>query len=260
MVCAMSWPLRTDTRKALAKLSEAVHVLLAQTKPPTLKGPKDHQWFKFPQETVYELILVKAVRVVSGLNAMTTLLYDGYTVEAAVVLRTIDDFIDEITYLIESIEREEMTSGQKAFVAAFFSATIQPLEEKLKDRPRPDRAKRKEIQASQGRYLDDSNPDRFRKFAKAIDGTLDGFVHGDYPHSMELFLGTAKGGHFLLEGTLGSHFVESMWTQHGFYVSRAFSVLGMVALKAGLPECVDELREARNAFEASPAYSADDDP
>src|SRR5207248_7419605 len=97
----MSLPLLTETRRALSKLEYGASEIARAAGKPELYGPTDRAWYRFPDEGLIQLIAVKAVRVVSGLNAAIRLLEHAHTVEVAVLLRTIDDFVDEITFLIE---------------------------------------------------------------------------------------------------------------------------------------------------------------
>jgi len=58
-------------------------------------------------------MVLKAVRVVSGLNAATVLLEAGYVVEIGVLFRTIDDYVDEILFIGEVVETRTATTPQR---------------------------------------------------------------------------------------------------------------------------------------------------
>ena len=179
------------------------------------------------------------------------LLESHHSVEAIVLLRTVDDFVDEVTFVLDAMGRDSATKPQAAFLKAFFEEDVRRPEQLLEERRGPDRAKKRQIQAAQGRYLDPSNPDRFRRVARAIDDTFSGYVHGAYPHSMELWVGDTYGnGHFTLRGTKGANHTESYWRQHAFYVSRALSVAGMVTMHCGRLDLKNAAKAARDRFEA----------
>jgi len=175
-----------------------------------------------------------------------------------VILRTIDDFTDEITFLIEGHQSGSPTRAQREFASAFFAESVESTEELLRDRPRPDRVKRKDIQAAQARYLNPSNPETPRRMAKAIDATWDGYVHGAYPHSMELFDPNLSGGSFRMSGTDGTGYPATYQNELAFYVSRALSLFGMVALHLGNVNLKEELTFGRDRFEASVEYPEDE--
>ncbi len=92
-----------EMRRALTKLEYGADRIARAAGAPALVGPDDGKSYRFPDEDILQVIAVKAVRIVSGLNATFRLIENGFAVEAAVVLRTVDDFIDEITFLIKGI-------------------------------------------------------------------------------------------------------------------------------------------------------------
>jgi len=254
-----AWPLRTATRHALDSLGECVDALCRLVPTPEFQGESERQWWRFPNEGPLELAIVKLARVTSGLNAIAVLLEKCYTVEAMALLRTVDDFVDEVTFVLEAVNRDSPTNPQAAFLKAFFEEVVPKLDELLKDQRGPDRVKKRQIRAAQGRYLDEANPDGVRRKTGAIDKTFNGYVHGSYPHSMELWRGDAHGnGEFMLQGTVGAPYAESYWRQHAHYVSRVLSVAGMVALHAGRQDISDRAKAARDRFEASPEYPGGD--
>jgi hypothetical protein len=248
-----------ETRRALSKLEYAAGEIARSAGRPELYGPVDRQWYRYPDEGLLPIIAVKAARVVSGLNAAFRLLEHGFSVEAAVIFRTVDDFIDEITFLVEGHQSGAPTRAHDAFEKHFYSETVDSTEELLEDRRRPDRVKRKNIQASQARYLGADNPDYSRRMVKAVDQGFDGYVHGAYPHSMELFDPNRAGGTFRFNGTDGTPYPASARKHLAFYVSRALSLFGMVALHLNREPLKEELVAARNRFESSSEYPSDSD-
>ena len=241
----------TETRRALTKLEYAAARIAKAAGTPTLFGDAERQWYRFTAQDNLQVIAVKGVRVVSALNATFRLLEFGFSVESAVVLRTVDDFVDEITLLLEGLQSGTPTRAQQEFRQHFFDESIASPEALLDDRRGPDRVKKKEIQAAQARYLDSKNPDKPRRMVGAIDRIFDGYVHGSYPSSMELFDPNRDGGTFRMSGTEGTPYPAAVRTHFAHYVSRALSVFGMIALQLGNETFKDELMTARDRFEAS---------
>ena len=241
----------TETRRALTKLQYGADRIAHAAGRPSLFGPTGLQWYRFPDETILQVAAVKAVRIVSGLNATFRLAEQGYSVEAAVVLRTVDDFVDEITFLLEGYQSGAPTRAHQDFLKHFFGETVESTEQMLVDGSRPDRVKKKSIQAGQARYLNPDDPDAPRKMVKAIDRGFDGYVHGAYPHSMELFDPNRASGTFRMEGVDGTPYQATILTHLALYVSRALSVFGMVALHIGEQALREELVGARKRFEES---------
>lgn len=106
------------------------------------------------------------------------------------------------------------------------------------------------------RYLDPTNPDNPRRLVKVIDGTLDGYVHGGYPHSMELFDPNDDSGRFQLRGQIGSRYSGSIVISLYLYMSRCMSVFAKVAMLIDDDELKSLLIDGRNRLEASDAYPA----
>lgn len=248
----MSLPLLTQTRKALARLGEAAQVIGHAAGDPQLYGPEGRRWWRYPEEGPLQVIAVKAARAVSGLNACIHIMHAGHFSEAAVLLRTVDDFLDEITFLIEAHQSAAPTSAQRAFITQFFTETVDPPDVMLQDRKQPDRTKRKDVRAAQGRYLLPTNPDKFRRVARAVDSMFDGYVHGAYPHSMELYDPNKRG--WTLEGATEAPYLASIQAHHAYYVSRALNIFADVCVRIDRRTLAEQLRDVRDRFEESGEY------
>lgn len=243
------------TLRALAYLEDASVLIGRIAGEPVLVGAPGSQWYRYPDEELTQIIAVKAARAVSGLNAAFSLIVLGFSVEAAVILRTVDDFLDEIAFLLEGHESGAPTADQKRFKDLFFAETIVPAEQ-MRERPdRADRVKKRSIRAAQGRLLQPENPDEVQKNASAIDHTFDGYVHGGYPHSMELYHPELK--QFMLRGTIGSRYLGAAQQHHAIYVVRAFNYCAAVLIRCNRKDVADSLVKARKEFEAGPDYPKD---
>ncbi|HEV7587819.1 MAG TPA: hypothetical protein VGO40_06780 [Longimicrobium sp.] len=247
-----SWPLLTDTRRAIDTLESGVQELAAAFDPPILTGKPGFEWWQYEHPSGELIVLLKAVRVVSGLNALLVLLEAGYTQEVGVLLRTVDDFVDEITFLLEAYDRDENTASQVKFVQDFFAEEI-PLSAGLRqEKTRTDRVKRRQIQAGQARYLQPDNPDRVRKIVNAIDGVYSGYIHGGYPHIMEMYHGGDRP--FEMRGMRKTVRISEYQKQIAAYVHRALAVLAVFAAIRGMESLHGRLKSAAKRFLDSPEY------
>jgi len=59
------------------------------------------QW-RYPGFTVEHMCLLRGIRIISAFNAIRALLMGGYVQEISILLRTIDDFQEDIVFLIEN--------------------------------------------------------------------------------------------------------------------------------------------------------------
>jgi hypothetical protein len=237
-------------RLALDSLESAAHLIVRDAGLPTLRGKPSLEWYQFPDSNVPQVAAVKAVRIVSGLNAVLTLHEQGFSVECSVLFRTIDDFIAEIAFLIDGDNADPFPQSQQDFVDQFFAASIDTQEEMLEDR-NPARVIRRKIIAAYARYLNSKDWSTTERTLKAVFRNLDGYVHGSYPHSMELFDPNLRGGEFRMKGRAPAPHVMSIEETLILYTSRSLSLFGMLALKIGNGVLRDELVEARNRLEST---------
>jgi hypothetical protein len=251
----MALPPMLHTLRALAHLEHAAIVIGRVAGEPELTGPPGQQWYRYPTEELAQIIAVKSARAVSALHATFVLIQAGFSVEISVLLRTVDDFLDEIGFLLEGHDSSTPTVAQTKFAELFFAETILPVEE-MQERPdRADRVKRKSIRAAQGRLLQPDNPDEVQKMASAIDHTFDGYVHGGYPHSMELYHPDLR--RFMLRGTYPSRYLEAAQKHHAIYIVRALNYLVVVLRKCDETELAERLLAFRKEYESGPDYPAD---
>ena len=62
--------------------------------------------FKYLSESLDAAILQKAARLVSGLNAALVLLENGFIQELGVIFRTLDEFFQDIIFLLSARSKE----------------------------------------------------------------------------------------------------------------------------------------------------------
>lgn len=214
--------------------------------------------FKYPTQSPAILIVLKAGRVVSALNALAGLLRIGHTVEMGVIFRTVDDFLAEIMFVEEAVRTGQPTADQQRFIEQFFAEETVSVEEMMaSDTPGPRRVERRAIQASEARVLgefSETGPGgRLRRIVKTIDDVYSKYVHGAYPTVMELYVGGDNEG-FRIRGTLGTPHIPTFRRELAHYTHRSLNVLASIAHGLGLEELTPRLLEARRNLEASDAY------
>ena len=244
---------KSATREALEDIELAVHSLSNATGKPRLAGERGREWWQFEKRSTDVVVVCKAVRVSSGLNAASALLDAGFVAEVGVLLRTVDDYVDEITFLTESVESGEESSAHKRFVEAFFAQRIMSRDELLEQENTEGYLPKKKIRASQARQLGADNPDYVRKVTSVIDNTLDAFVHGHYPTAMELYHGGVH--RFSLRGMPSTRNSSAMREQFAHYVYRALAVLGVYAALRGMAEVAESAKKAAKKYLSSGEYS-----
>jgi hypothetical protein len=239
--------------EALEDIELAVHSLSNAIGKPKLSGEQGQKWWQYDDHSIDAVILCKAVRVSSGLNAARILLEAGFVAEVGVILRTLDDFVDEITFLTEALESGEQPAAHKQFLEAFFAQRILSREEWLAQEKAEAYLPKKKIRASQARQLGKDDPDHVRKITSVIDRTLDAFVHGHYPTAMELYDGRVH--RFSLRGMPGTPNLSVMREHLLHYIYRALAVLGVYAAVRGLGEVAEGTKKAASKFMSGTGYS-----
>jgi hypothetical protein len=223
-------------------------------------GTKRRRW-RFTDGSPRILQVLKCARIASALRACVVLLASSQMIEMEVLFRTIDDFLADITFADEIIEKgiENATVDQRKWMEAYFIDNNRTTEEMLADSVDPTKRTfnlqwRQKVQASEARVFGGDDPHRVKKMVKTIDDAWSGAVHGDYTSVMTMYGGdTLDTAHFQTEGMPyrfagHRHFL-------GMLVHNALNQFSKVAHNLGLNEIAGHLLEVRHEFEKSPAYT-----
>lgn len=177
----------------------------------SLREPDMFRWntdrgFRYSDADIRHFCLLKAVRVVSALNAGLKLARGGYIQEIGVLLRTIAEFTTHIEFVIDPNDDEKHKAEVEKYLRAFFS-----------DGERFPGAEIVKAQVRQG-FVHESLGKTLDKIAEQQGDTVDrvpaatlysntyrifsNYVHGKYPEIMDLYGGTP--GRFHLQGMSGT--------------------------------------------------------
>lgn len=213
--------------------------------------------FKYSEPSPQVIIVLKAVRVVSGLNALVALLEVGHTVEMGMIIRSVDDFLADMMFVLEALETGKPTADQQRFIEEFLAGMTFSVEEMMatygKDVARVSRQK---IQASEARVLGkyaDGGSDRMRRVVGTIDAAYSGYVHGSYASTMELYEGGDNEG-FMLKGTFGSPHIRTFLGELARYAHRSLNIFAGIAHGFALVELAERLLAIRKSLDKSPSF------
>jgi len=140
-------------QKCLADISVLVSQIGSHFPTPKFVSVSGQPQFRYSENTVYHVAFLKAVRMVSGLNASLTLLSDGYYQEIMVVLRTVDDFFSDILFILENAEQNSLSETQKKFMEDFFQEEFVNPYNPLENAKRRSTVPKKKIWASVARQI-----------------------------------------------------------------------------------------------------------
>lgn len=244
------WPMLPDMTRAIDRLDRTAAEVNRRLPQPVLED----DWFQYrkPDQDARVVALTRMVRIVSGLRVVKHIGERGYLQEMGVLLRTVDDFCDEITSLVEGHAEGEAANQVKRFLDHFFAETLishGPDTGKVRG---PDRVKRDKIRAGQSRFLQPDNPSDVHVAVGKVDRAFDSYVHGGYPAVMELYEG--NGRTFSTQGVSGSENIAAMRRQLAYYVSRALAVTGFACFAMGFDDLGEDMRAANKEFCGSSDY------
>ena len=235
-------------QKCLRDLSVVISEIEGHFPPPKYVKICAQPQFRFSESSVYHVAFLKAVRMVSGLNACLCMLKDGYYQEIMVVLRTIDDFFSDILFILENSEHGKISESQNRFIKDFFKEEFANPANPLENSERRSTVPRKKIWASVARQIGQyANPSDAQKILQVTNDAFSGYVHGAYPHIMELYGGRPP--HFHVNGVVGSPRIQTCIKQISFYLHRTILAIGVLTKRLGLVKLSDRIHDIRDCFE-----------
>lgn len=215
-----------------------------------VSGQKQHRYAK---NTVYHIAFLKGVRVVSGLNACLFLLQGGFIQESMVIIRTIDDFLHEMVFILEKAETGQLDDHQNKFKEDFFREEFKNPNNPLLNETRRETVPKKKIWASAARQMGSYlNPSDLQKMFQVNNDALSGYIHGAYPHIMEMYGGRPPKFH--VTGMKAAPRVRMCISQIELYTHRAIMVFEGFAKTLGSQELLEYLHETREYFEKQTDY------
>jgi hypothetical protein len=216
-------------------------------------------WFRYEKQSDCVLCFLKGVKLVSTLNAALILLRQGYTQEVGALCRMADDFFYEIMFLMKPLDGDKPSKDQQRFFEEFFQEEFEDPDHPLGSRQARDNVPRRKIFAA-FRHLakEELNPSDAQTTVATIHGTFSGYVHGAYPHIMEMYEGRSQ--RFQMSGMLNTS-RETEWRgQLLMYVYRAIMASELVSRKLGLKDVERSLREVFVEYETKLALRSNSDP
>ncbi|MCE5294259.1 MAG: hypothetical protein LLF94_06555 [Chlamydiales bacterium] len=244
-------PVFTNCIGRLAVATQAMETMIVPK--PVFTDISGFKKFRYEEQTVYHVALLKGVRVVSGLNACLHLLAGGFVQEVMVIVRTLDDFLHEMIFILENGESGALDNQQRKFLEDFFKEEFKNPSNPLLNETRRDTVPKRKIWASVARKMQPiANPSDFQKICQITNDTLSGYVHGAYPHIMEMYGGNPPKYH--VEGMLVEPRIRTCLDQIQLYTQRAITIFEGFAKDLGSKEWSEYLHTTRDYFEKETQY------
>jgi hypothetical protein len=187
-------------------LERVVEIFTGLLPAPTFYTSAVDRYFRYDNPDVRHFCLLKAVRIISALNASFELARKRYTQELATLMRIISECARHIEYVLDSDDSVQHTSNVQKYLREFFEDNRRDTDSEIKSVL----IREKVINEKLGKTLDKiaaqhgTTEDRvpaaklFHRSSRAFSF----YVHARYPESMDLFGG--RPGRFHLRGMRGT--------------------------------------------------------
>jgi len=194
-------------QQALEMMGRAFDVLSSKVDSPQRQSIGDGYVYRYKEKSIYQAIVQKLARVITGLQAIRLLNKAGYLQEQAALQRTLDEFEEDIAFLCFGIIFNEITDLHREYLSAFYEEEFDDPESAIRSTQKRSTIPRKKIRAfvskDRGAGYDQSST---IEIGRTISKTYSGYVHGASPQLMELYFGDHP--RFQLSGGTDSPFYE----------------------------------------------------
>lgn len=216
--------------------------------PPVFVNDATYPRFRYAMLSDSLACFLKGAKVVSTLNAALILYRHAYPQEVASLCRMADDFLNEIMFILVPQDGEEVDQSQRQFLENFFQEEFDEPGDPLGSEQKRKTVPTKKIHAAFGKLVaDEINPSDSQTMLRTVQQTLSGYIHGAYPHIMELYGGNPP--RFHLSGTPNSPTTAGWEKQLIGYVYRAIMVTVLVARKLQFAHLEPPLRTLMYEYE-----------
>lgn len=215
---------------------------------------RDSFVFRYANKGIYEALIQKLARNISGLNAVYVLLENGFVQEAGVIFRTLDEIQEDILFLATSDPSVSMTERHQKYLDAFYADSVLSRPEGSLNIPKPNLVPRKKIRAHTFEVLGAGvNVSQALVASESLGTAYSGYVHAASENIMDMYGGGPP--HFHLRGMLGTPRIDSCAKDAQNYVYRGLMTTVVTAKAFGDRELVKELSEFLAKYESANGYS-----
>jgi hypothetical protein len=237
----------------LLDLGAIYHEMADEIKAPVFADIRGYRAWRYQNLSESLACFLKGVKIVSTLNASMVLLRAGYAQEIGALCRMIDDYSNEIFFLLLPQDGENFSKEQIQFLNDFFQEEFDNPTNPLVSTQKRVNVPIRKIHATFGKIAkSEMNSSDAQELLRTTHQAFSGYVHGAYPHIMEMFGGARPH----LNGMLGTPRIDEWRDQLIGYVYRALMVSVFVARKLGLNEMEAKVRELLEKFETETGYKS----
>jgi len=243
-------PLAEYLSLTLKQLELYYHKMGTAFPPPIRAKIGNDIYLRHQQHSDSLLIYLKGVKLISSLNAAVVLFRNGYAQEIGVLSRVADDCFTDILFFVKPLGENGPSKDQTRMLEDFFREEFKNPDNPLASPQSRDNVPRPKINAALGKLVNDElNPHDAQNVFNTIHKAFSGYVHGAYPHIMEMYGGTPPCFH--MTGMLGTPRMDEWESQLETYVYRAIMTAELVSQKLELPEVEKSIRDLLVNYETT---------
>lgn len=247
--------------KTLSELESLYHQMHQQIEPPVFMDDNNYSRFRYRTNSESLACFLKGIKIISTLKASLVLLRGGYAQEVGALCRMIDDFCNEIFFLLAPQDGEKLSKDQIRFLEDFFQEELDETRQPLKSKQKRVNVPVRKIHGTFGKLAgNELNPSDAQELLRTTHQAFSGYLHGAYPHIMEMYGGNPPNFH--MSGMLGTPRIQEWWEQILGYVYRTVMISVFVARKLTLSDMEVKIRELLEKFEqemdCKPSRTADE--
>src|SRR3989338_823477 len=176
-----------DTLRVMKAWFEALETRVPK---PQRKAFKDGFVYRYVEQSAHQALLQKLARVVSGLNAARLLLEHGLVQEQAALQRRLDEFQEDIIFLVYGLTIDKLTQLHQKYLAVFYEEEFDNPDNPIASTQKRPMVPRKKIRAYLSRIEGkDLDPSLGVELSRSLSKTYSGFIHGASPHIMDMYVG-----------------------------------------------------------------------
>ena len=236
--------------EALEGMSRAFQQMEATIASPEQLIHRDSFVFRYENKGIYEALIQKLARYISGLNAVSVLLNTGYVQEAGVLFRTLDEIQEDIFFLASAEANGARTERHNQYLEAFYSEAVFSLPEGSLDILKPNLVPRKKIRAHTINVLGQGiNSSQALAASECVSTAYSGYVHAASENIMDMYGGNPP--HFHIQGMLGTPRMTDCARDVETYVYRGLMATIVVAKAFGNASLVNILYEFLAKYESA---------
>ena len=103
--------------------------------------------FRYVERDIYQALIQKLARVISGLHAARLLLAHGFLQEQGALQRMLDEFNEDVRFLAHGVISRDMTKLHREYLAAFYEEEFDNPDSDIESTQRRPMVSRKKIRA-----------------------------------------------------------------------------------------------------------------